>query len=170
MSKRKGIDEEEDEYTGFHTVSTIVHDHVLLVDQGKGKDVLLHEINGEPRYPAAEISKRAGRVITKFIAKEDNRVQDFGTVQSASKEVRMPEEESPGAVSAPIVGPSRMFEPAPRPTEEKSILKNMIDNLQEQVNKIGDRIQSLNTHDKIIIAIATAGLVFGIVGFALGLR
>jgi len=151
--------EEEGEYRGFHTVSTIIHDHVLLVDQGKGKDVLLHEINGEPRYPAAELSKRAGRVITKFIAKEDNAVQDFGTVQSASKEVRMPEEEVPGAVSAPIIGPSRRFEVAP--AEEKpsalQVLKNYVDGL-------ANNIRDLHSKDKLLFYLAGVGVTGVILG------
>jgi hypothetical protein len=147
---------EADEYEGFHTVSTIVHDHVLLVDQGKGKDVLLHEINAEPRYPAAELSKRAGRVITKFIAKEDNTLQDFGTVQSASKEVRMPEEEAPGAVSAPIAGPSREFEAAPTPG---GLMKNLFDKHEDRLLAHDQEHSKLHTHDKVLAFLGALGVV-----------
>jgi len=154
---------EASEYEGFHTVSTIVHDHVLLVDQGKGKDVLLHETNGEPRYPAAELSKRAGRVITKFIAKEDNTLQDFGTVQSASKEVRMPEEEVPGTVSAPIAGPSRAFEAAPAPG---GLWKNLFDKHEDRLNTNEGEHSKLHTHDKLLAflgALGVAGLIVAII-------
>jgi hypothetical protein len=161
MSKK-----EASEYEGFHTVSTIVHDHVLLVDQGKGKDVLLHEINREPRYPAAELSRRAGRVITKLIAKEDNTVQDFGTVQSASKEVQMPEEEAPGAVSAPIVGPSQAFEAAPSAEAPSGLMKNLFDKHEDRLLANEGEHSKLHTHDKVLAflgALGVAGLIVAII-------
>ena len=169
--KRKAIEEEEGEYKGFHTVSTVIHDHVSLYDNNTSEDMVVHGVNKQPTVRTAEISQRAGRIITKLIAKEDNSVvADGGTIRTADKVIKMVEEETPGDVSAPSVGVPSKFEVAPHPPEEKGLLKNMIDNLQGQVNKIGDRIQSLNTHDKIIVGIACAALAFGLAAFALGLR
>jgi len=165
---------EADEYEGFHTVSTIIHDHVLLTDKNKGRDVVLHEVNAEPKYPAAEESRRAGRLITKFIAKEDNNVYDFGTIQTASKEVQMAEEEAPGAVSAPIAGPSRKFEAAPTPSGEapSGLMKNLWDKHEDRLTADEQTNQQehskLHTHQKalyFLTALGVVGLILGIISF-----
>jgi hypothetical protein len=165
----------EKEYEGYHTVSTVYHDQVMLVDQGQAEDVLVHDINVEPRVRTAEVSKRAGRVVVKLIAKEDNSVKDLGTVQSASKKVKQVEEEGKGGLPGPVESsrvspllPEAGSKPGPEEPAKAGglgpveVLKNFTDNIFKAHES---RLKGLDSEQKISFFLGGLGAT----GFILAL-
>jgi hypothetical protein len=168
--KRKLVEEE-----GWETIGTV---HIVTMnhtDEGINEVISKVGVNEEPLFRPAELSQKVAGEMVRVQRKTDNSVvrgNGEGGVKFTKNLYKVIKEKEGGApVSAPVGAPSKYEAPAPAPAEEKpSLLKNMIDNLQGQVNKIGDRIQSLNTHDKIIIGVACAALALAIAGFAIGLH
>jgi hypothetical protein len=168
--KRKAVEEE-----GWNEIGNVTTTTMCLEDDGGNVEYVTKTgVNEEPTFRAAKLARKVCSAKMKVLLSVDEAVHSGAgdTVdQNIDKKIKhvnivegaKPSEGVPISVSAPA--------PAPTPAEEKpSLLKNMIDNLQGQVNKIGDRIQSLNTHDKIIIGVACAALALAIAGFAIGLH
>jgi len=143
------------------------------VDDAETETVTKVGVNEEPTFRSAEMSQKVAGVTVKILEKMDNTVKtsDGGAgIKFASKKYKQIQEKEGGEPVSTTVGePHTVYTPAPA-EEKPSILKNMIDNLQEQANKIGDKIQSLNTHDKIIVGIACAALALAAAAFTYGLK
>jgi hypothetical protein len=155
----------------FKEIGNVATTTMCLEDDGGNIEYITKTgVNEEPTFRAAKLARKVCGVKMKVLLAVDEAVHSGSVDQNISKKIKHVNVVEGGAptISAPT---SKAVSVPSAPTEEKpSLIKNMIDNLQEQVNKIGDKIQSLNTHDKIIIAIASAGLAFGIAALALCLR
>jgi hypothetical protein len=169
--KRKAVEEEE----GWNEIGNVTTTTMCLEDDGGNVEYVTKTgVNEEPTFRAAKLARKVCSAKMKVLLNVDEAVHsgEGDTVdQNVSKKIKHINIVEGAKPSEGLPTSEYVSAPTPAPVEEKpSLLKNMIDNLQGQVNKIGDRIQSLNTHDKIIIGVACAALALGIAGFAIGLH
>jgi len=151
----------------FREVARITHDLITVINKKEARDQLLTEINGEPRYPAGEVVKRAGRVIVKMEVAEDPSVVEAGTTKNYEKIVRAVQEEQTTAPVGPL--PSNEVKTTPSvqqvpqvPRQEGGLLKNMIDKLSDRLtaHEASDITEhsKLHAHDKIAFTLGGLGL------------
>jgi len=172
--KRKAVEEEE----GFKEIGNVTTTTMCLEDDGGNVEYITKTgINEEPTFRASKLARKVCSAKMKVLLGVDEDVHSGAgdTIdQNVSKKIRHVnivegEQPSMGAPTSRLVSA-----PAPTLAEEKpekpSLLKNMIDNIEAKLNNMETRLAMLNTHDKVIIAIASAGLAFGIAALALGLR
>jgi len=159
MSERRA---EEEGWTEIGRVHVVTMQHV---DPAETETVTKVGVNEEPTFRAATLSKKVAGVTVRILEKVDNTVREGSSIQFASKAVKQVQVSEGKEGGAPMI--ERKVTPAPTPApaegEKPSLLKNMVDKIQDRLNA---ELPTLHFHDKIAYALGglgVAGLIVAVV-------
>ena len=168
MSSRKRAVAEEEE--GWETIGTVHNVTMNLKDDDLSETVTKVGVNEEPLFRASTLGEKVAGEFIRVQRKTDNSVvKGDGNVGTriAQNFYRQIKEKVGGAPTSAPLGTPSVYQ-APAPTEEKpSLLKNMIDNIE---NRLAKEFPMLHTHDKISWFIGGLALGLAIAGIVIGIR